>query len=225
MKGLRSPRQPPIGRPRIRWAPRLDPRRLRRLYAQEARGVAPAALIDDVGLALLLRCESILLVSAGKVRCPACEPERTTDYALRPPAGGPSPDAAQRCPRAGCDWGVTWREYHASWSKRHLFGGKAVTAFRTFAESFPRTREPRRRLLLIDQLLHSFHWDLRAGAPNRLAANNLVEGSHSQVLALLDELNGEWPADQRYRWRQDVARMLQRRGAVPEPRPGDEGAR
>lgn len=218
MKGLRSPRQPSVGRPRIRWAPRLDPRRLRRLYAQEARGLAPAALIDDVGLALLLRCESILLVSARKVRCPACEPERTTDYALRPPDGGPSPGAAQPCPHDGCDWGVTWREYHASWSKRHLFGGKAVTAFRTFAESFPRAREPRRRLLLIDQVLHSFHWDLRAGAPNRLAANNLVEGSHRQVLELLEELGRERHATQRSRWRRDVARMLHRRGAGSGPR-------
>ena len=220
MKGLRSPSQPPVGRPRIHWAPRLDPRRLRRLYAREARGLAPAALIDDVGLALLLRCESILLVSAGHVRCPACEPERTTEFALQSPAGELSPDVAQRCPRAGCNWNVTWRQYHASWSKRHLFGGKAVTAFRAFAESYPRAREPRRKLLLIDQLLHSFHWDLRAGAPNRLAADNLIEGNHRQVLALLDELSGERPADQRYRWRHDVARMVQRRGSGPKPRPG-----
>jgi len=174
----------PDGRPRIRWAPRLDPRRLRRLYAREARGLAPAALIDDVGLALLLRCESIL----------------------------------QHCPHASCDWSVTWREYHASWSQRHLLGGKAVTAFRTFAESYTRAREPRRKLMLIDQLLHSFHWDLRAGAPNRLAANNLVEGSHRQVLELLEELGRERPETQRSQWRQDVARMLHRRGAGPGPR-------
>lgn len=219
MKGLRSARQPPAGRPRIRWAPRLDPRRLRRLYAQEARGLAPAALIDDVGLALLLRCESILLVSAGKVRCPACEPERATEYALQSPAGELSPNVAQHCPRAGCEWSVTWREYHASWSKRHLFGGKAVTAFRSFARSFPHAREPRRKLMLIDQLLHSFHWDLRAGAPNRLAANNLIEGSHRQVLELLEELGSERPETQPSEWRQDVARMLRRRGAGSGPRP------
>ena len=219
MKGLRSARQPPAGRPSIRWAPRLDPRRLRRLYAQEARGLAPAPLIDDVGLALLLRCESILLVSAGKVRCPACEPERATEYALQSPAGELSPNVAQHCPRAGCDWSVTWREYHASWSKRHLFGGKAVTAFRSFARSFPHAREPRRKLMLIDQLLHSFHWDLRAGAPNRLAANNLIEGSHRQVLELLEELGRERPETQPSEWRQDVARMLRRRGAGSGPRP------
>ena len=191
------------------------------MYGREARGLASAALIDDVGLALLLRCESILLVRAGHVRCPACEPQRSTEFALQPPADDLSPEAAQRCPRAGCDWSVTWREYHASWTKRHLFGGKAVTAFRTFAESYPRAREPRRRMLLIDQLLHSFHWDLRAGAPNRLAANNLVEGSHRQVLELLEELGelgGERSETQRSQWRQDVARMLHRRGAGPDPR-------
>lgn len=215
-----NPHRPPAGGSGIRWHPRLNPQRLRRLYAQEARGLARAALIDDVGLALLLRCESILLVSAGRVRCPACGPERTTELSLRPPAGGTAADAAQHCPRADCTWSVTWQEYHQSWSKRRLFGGKAVAAFRAFAESYPRAREPRRKLLLIDQLLHAFHWDLRTGAPNRLAANNLIEGSHRQVLALLDELSGERPADRRNRWRQDVARMLQRRGAGPEPRSG-----
>ena len=66
--------------------------------------------------------------------------------------------------------------------------------------------------------LHSFHWDLRAGAPNRLAANNLIEGGHRQVLELLEELGRERPETQRSRWRQDVARMLHRRGAGSGPR-------
>ena len=221
----------PHGRPprsgvspaRIRWAPRIDPRRLRRLYAAETRGLATAALIDDVGVALLLRCESILLVSAGGVRCPVCEPVRRTEFALRQPSAGTLPQEPQRCPQPGCGWSITWQQYHASWTKRRLFGGKAVAAFRTFAVAYPRTAEPRRKLLLIDQLLHSFHWDLEVGAPNRLAANNLIEGSHGQVLALLEELSGQQPPEERDRWRDDVARMVQRRrprrepGMEPEP--------
>ena len=39
----------------LRWAPRIDPRRLRRLYLREARGLADEAPVDDVGVALLVR--------------------------------------------------------------------------------------------------------------------------------------------------------------------------
>ena len=77
----------------------------------------------------------------------------------------------------------------------------------------PRPPGLRAKMMLIDQLLHAFHWDLQAGAPNRLAANNLIEGSHGQVLALLDELSGHLPTAARQRWRDDVATMLRRRGA------------
>ena len=197
--------------PRLRWAPRILPRRLRRLYRSEADGLADAALVDDVGVALLLRCESILLVSAGRLRCPACARE----FALRQPVTGVAPDAPQPCPETDCGWRISWHEYHASWTKRRLFGGKAVTAFRTFAAAYPRADGTRARMMLIDRLLHTFHWDLKAGAPNRLAANNLIECNHGQALALLDELSGHRPDHERQQWRDDVARMMNRRKQGP----------
>jgi hypothetical protein len=199
----------PTRYPPLRWAPRIAPHKLRVLYRWEGRGLPDPELLDDVGLALLLRCESILLVSAGRVRCPACARE----FALRQPAAGIAGDTAQPCPATHCGWTISWHAYHASWTKRRLYGGKAVTAFRTFADAFPRAPVPRVKMMLIDRLLHAFHWDLKAGAPNRLAANNLIEGSHGQTLALLDELSGTHPDGDRQPWRDDLERMLLRRRA------------
>ena len=66
-------------------------------------------------------------------------------------------------------------------------------------------------MFCIDRLLHTFHWDLKENAPNRSAAGNLIEGSHIQVVALLDKLSfGESGIDKE-RWRETVDTMMRRR--------------
>lgn len=57
---------------RIRWAPKVRQHQIRRLYENDARGIVDTTLIDDVGLALFLRCESLLMIWRGEVRCPVC---------------------------------------------------------------------------------------------------------------------------------------------------------
>jgi hypothetical protein len=74
-----SKREPPV-----RWAPRLQPTRLKRLYALDAQGILDDELIDEVGSTLYSRCQSILHVSDamnGKVHCPQCDTiiQRPTD--------------------------------------------------------------------------------------------------------------------------------------------------
>ena len=53
----------------------MSKRKIRRLYETDAMGIVDEELLDDVGLSLCLRCQSILAVSDarnGKVRCPGC---------------------------------------------------------------------------------------------------------------------------------------------------------
>jgi hypothetical protein len=60
----------------VRWASRVNPSMIRRLYETDARGVVDEELSDEVGFALYARCQSILRVTAaqqGKVTCPRCE--------------------------------------------------------------------------------------------------------------------------------------------------------
>lgn len=55
---------------------------------------------------------------------------------------------------------------------------------------FPETKDPRQRMILIDRLLHAFHWGLRQQeVPHRSTANNLIEGSHDAVVRFLDQLS------------------------------------
>jgi hypothetical protein len=44
----------------VRWAPRVNPSLIRRLYEADARGIVDDELFDDVGSALHARCQSIL---------------------------------------------------------------------------------------------------------------------------------------------------------------------
>ena len=57
------------------WSPRVPKHKIRRLYQQDARGIQDDDLINEVGFALLARCESFLEANQavrGRVSCPVC---------------------------------------------------------------------------------------------------------------------------------------------------------
>ncbi len=187
---------------RIRWSPRIDPALIRRLYEVDATGVPDPPLCDDVGIRLYLRCQSIVRVHQGQVECPLCQTVFEVPRSAAP--------AAVRCPGVGCSWRTTRPEYERSWSKHRLWAGKALDAFQAFLDRYPDARTYPQKILLIDRLIHSFHWDLKAGAPNRSAANNLIEGNHEQVMALLGGLSAA-DAEAAQRWRATADVMMRRR--------------
>ena len=168
---------------RIRWSPRVHPAKLRRLYQRDALGIRDDDLIDDVGFTLYARCQSILTVTeaatSGRVRCPVCEHilQRQTT----------SDEELLHC--AACGWEMSWEQYHHSWRHQELNGGGAVDAFASFVERWPRATTPQQKMLLIDELIHVWHWQTREDHQlGRPVGVNLIEGSRRQALALLDEL-------------------------------------
>jgi hypothetical protein len=157
---------------------------IRRLYESDERGIVDEELIDDVGYAMLARCESIVAVteaSMGRARCMGCR--AIIEHDARP-------ETALAC--ASCGWSATWREYHESYRRKQLHGGAATPAFRTFAARWPEARTPRDKLLAIDALVHACHVSVRTDAPDgvasRPAAVNLIEGTMTEVLRFLDGL-------------------------------------
>ncbi len=48
-----------------RWAGRVSRAQILQLYATDAKGIVDEELIDEVGYALLTRCESITAVTAS----------------------------------------------------------------------------------------------------------------------------------------------------------------
>ena len=182
---------------KLRWAPKLSPDRLARLYRQFMAGQADEARADDVGWALYLRCEDILRVSAGKCRCPRCGAE----FAVA--------QGENACP-GSCGFVISSAQYHDSWRHTDLWCGNARTCFERFFAAYPHARVLEEKMVLIDTLIHSFHIELKTGRVNRSATNNLLQGSLEQVIEALDALSGI-QKEQDELWRETVKDMWKRR--------------
>ncbi|MBV9849285.1 MAG: hypothetical protein JO250_06320 [Armatimonadetes bacterium] len=177
------------------WAQPVRWDKIRRLYENDARGVVDEMLVEDVGLALYLRCRSILTVMAaagGQVACPRCEREGVTSTIVRIGKDNSAASRAEELRCARCGWWTTWGQYWQTYRNRQLYGAGGVEAFRTFLAGFDRARSARDKVHAIDRLIHSFHYNLKAGAkehtPSRPAAANVIEGSLGEVVAFLDQL-------------------------------------
>ena len=186
-----GPAPPGAAPEKIRWAPKVRPERIRRVYERDALGIVNDELIDDVGLALHARCRSIVLVNDGLVRCPRCATVYKVLRTYRERARGepaPDPQLVAPCPAPACGWSTTAGAWWRSWRHRELHAGFGLPAIRDYADRYPGAATPGARLLLIDRLLHAFHTDLRRPGPGRPVAVNLLEGNRRQALALLDDL-------------------------------------
>jgi hypothetical protein len=125
-------------------------------------------------------------------------------------------------------WEITGRQYRESFQYDGLAAWAALPVFQSFVDRYPAALAPRERMILIDQLLHEFHYALRRVSatgqrehhklPHRTTADSLIEGSHDQVVAFLDSLTygeestAELKATQT-EWRKKVQEMQIRRGS------------
>ena len=164
------------------WAPCVAQSLIRRLYESDAKGIYDEDLIAEVGYALLARCEAFLTANkarAGDLPCPKCG--ETVHHTARR-------DEALHCP---CGWSLPWADYFKTVQHRQLSGAEPVLEqFRQFVARFPAAPSLREKVLLIDRLIHGFHWFCKAEAqkPTRPVAVNLIEGRLGAVVAFLDRL-------------------------------------
>jgi hypothetical protein len=176
----------------IHWSPKMALSRIRLLYLREAQGICDDELIDEVGLGLYFRCESILefteAVQNGNVKCKRCAARGTTTILQRKTN---KPAEILKCPV--CSWQIRWRVYVTEADRNgNLHAGHAQAAFERYVQVYPRCQSAGEKIAAIDQLIHEFHW-LSMGedkSPEAIkpAGVNLLQGSTTQVLALLDEL-------------------------------------
>lgn len=173
----------------IRWAPRVSKSKVYRLYKSDAMGEPDAALLTEVGHILYARCRDILIVAravAGEVPCPACQ-AIGQDTLIRRMSH--KPETVMTCPR--CSWSMTWGDYRTSFQRKQLNCGGAGQAFEAFVAGWPAAASPRQGMLLVDRLIHEFHYSLKAQPhlPTRAACVNLIDGKLHDVVAFLDELH------------------------------------
>jgi hypothetical protein len=95
------------------------------------------------------------------------------------------PDEVIACPHG--HWSATWREFRKSYRNKHLGSAGLETFFRDFAARYPRARTYGEKMVLIDTLLHRYHWELE-GDPGGPGATNLVGGTREEVIAFLNQL-------------------------------------
>jgi len=194
---------------KISWSPKIRQSKIWKLYQNDALGAVDEILVEDVGLALLQRCHSIWLVTRREVECPRCE----AVFTLCGPNSWKILPGVLTCPTPECGWETTAEQWHQSWRHHDLLGTAALGAVETYLNDYPLAHKTEEKMVCIDQLIHSFHISLQVHKPNRSFANNLIEGSHDQVVELLDRLFAKPDGVDKEQWRATVNKMyIRRRG-------------
>jgi hypothetical protein len=202
---------------KIRWAPRLRPQLLKRLYESDAQGIRDLELCDEVGMILYMRCRTYRMVQRGEVECPVCH------TVFQVPGLADWRDQSQtHCPNEGCTWSTTRATYRQSIHNHYASPGRALDAYQSFYERYPRARTYQQKILLIDQLIHRFHRDEKTGGAVKSIASRLFEGNKKEVVRFLDQLSARDP-DAKQAWRRTMADTIDRHivAAVSEPRSGN----
>ena len=98
------------------------------------------------------------------------------------------PDEILRCP--ACGWEAPWKSYFQTIQHKQLSGAAPVQAFfQEFIDRFPRATESQEKMLLIDRLIHGWHWNVLFQMDTRATCVNLIEGNYHQVVEFLDTLS------------------------------------
>ena len=214
--------EPPYRLPR--WAPRVSKTKIERMYRDSAHGLLDDCLVDEVGYALYARCESMLEVTeitrSSRPKCPVC----ATILSRRTFV----PDEIHRC--LSCGWECPARAYNKTYSRKNLGTGGLDDRIRGFLHGFRAARSAGEKLVLIDTLIHLFHWSSSQGRP---LATALIEGRMKTTVAFLDRLSyGDSVPDEARRTRAEWRRIWSGNGwghgrgqGEKNPRSGNSGGK
>ena len=191
---------------RPKWAPRISRFEIARLYHADAKGMRDEDLVNDVGYGLFARIKDILTVTEAAKGRVACPEYGATIIRKRPKLRKDAKKEMLTC--GSCHWNLPWREYFKSYHKKHLLCGGMGPFFREFVKQWPRAKGYGEKIVVIDTLIHRFHWELE-GDPGGPGAVNLIGGTRNEIIAFLNELtygSGSTAtlAENRERWRKVI---------------------
>lgn len=184
---------------KIRWAPLMPPMILKRLYDADARGIRDEDLCNEVGIYLYARCKTFVLVINHEVECPNCG----TIFPV-------TKKGISDCPQESCHWHTDKKEYDQSVRNYSASPGRATNAYETFYRRYPGARTYGEKIVLIDQLIHSFHVNEKTGHSAKSIASKLFEGNKKEVVRFLDSRSELKPGDKE-KWRRTMAGTIDRR--------------
>jgi len=160
----------------LKWAPKISPNKIKKLYEQDAKGIHDEELADDVGISLYARCDSMLFATffnIGNPLCVECRTEMPHEY---------QKDFICECPK--CGWSITVGEYGASFKNQTLNGYGVLPELKEYVEKFPKTKTYAEKMRMIDFLIHLFHGNL-SEEPSRPVASNVIEGNAGEIANLI----------------------------------------
>jgi len=161
------------------WAKKVPPDKIKRLYEQDANGIYDDELVDDVGISLYARVDSMLMVTSsnlGKAICIICRTEIPHNYQRT---------FILECSK--CGWTMPFGEFNDSYKKQTLHGYGALNELKEFYEKYPSAKTYAEKMKLIDFLIHTFHNNL-AERLSRPTATNVIEGNNAAVANLIFNL-------------------------------------
>ncbi len=150
-------------------------RKIRRLYAGDARALLDDALVDEVAYGFYAHCMS-LLADLGVDPSDAAQP-RSKPVVERPARWEGFVKKARHT------WEITWREDFEDYET-----GNPIEAMAYFVTRLPRAKSPREKMLLINRLTHECHNSVRASDEDHPLATALMTGTKAKILEMFNDL-------------------------------------
>jgi len=187
----------------FKWAQRLSKNDIYRLYKSEASGLLDEELLDEVGIGLYSRCETIKQVTERL--CPNCS--RVIEGAFN----GNNLDRSISC--SNCQWISKWSNYRQSYKTDRIHGGRAYKYFIAYLDEYPLCKTARDKMLIIDRLIHYLHEDIDNERSVTPAAMNLIKGKQKDIREFIEELaySGNMP-EQNRSLRNELFRKMDKNG-------------
>ena len=162
------------------WAGRVPRRKIAELYKKDALGIRDEDLIDEVGIGLLVRIREIFRArdaNSGLARCPLCRRGIVHNF-----------DKAYLLRCESCNWELAWAEYQKSFQGKHLIASGMTAFLKEYVQKYSVARSPQEKMILIDTLIHRYHWELEGGLTGP-GARDLIGGKPQDVIDFLNQLS------------------------------------
>ena len=162
------------------WTGRIPRQKIAELYAKDAQGIRDEELIDEVGISLLVRIENIFQArdaNSGFARCPLCQ--RGIEHNF-------DKEFLLRC--ESCNWELTWAEYQKSFRGKHLIASGMTAFLKEYVQKYRAVRSVQDKMILIDTLIHRYHWELEGGLTGP-GARDLIGGKPNEIIDFLNNLS------------------------------------
>jgi len=171
---------------KIRWAPRVEPSLIARLYESDAKGFRDGDLAGEVGCAIVARVEDVMAATASvcddKAKCPVCK--KTISFVS--PKDGGWDTVILDCI---CGYKAKLREYRESFQGKKLSAVGAFPALGKFMEQYAKAKDYSGKMLAIDLLIHTFHYELQGEQITRSVATNIIYARRERdLIVFLDKL-------------------------------------